>query len=180
MDVLETKKNLDESSEYHLARLILILDAFTSDGAWMKGITKLVKLDFLLRYPTYLERALQVRSASTRSLHVADYERRSIESTMVRYRYGPWDARYRRWINMLVSTGLLDIVVSGRTVEMRITDSGRGVAEALGQTDAFGLYRGRLQSLKTHLNLTATGLTKFIYQTFPALSSMRLGEEIVS
>ena len=180
MDVLAVKQYLDESNEYHLARLLLILDAFTGSETRMKGITKLVKLDFLLRYPTYLEHALELRNASTRNLEIEDYERMSIESSMVRYRYGPWDARYRGWLNLLVARRLLEVTVVGRTVEMRITGSGALFAAELRQTDEFEKFDTRVRSLRTHLDLGATSLTKFIYDAFPVLSSMRLGEEIIS
>jgi len=178
MDVLQTKHQLDSSCDYHMARLLLILDVFTGDEEWMRGITKLVKLDFLLRYPTYLERALERRNASTRSLRIEDHERASIESTMVRYRFGPWDARYRSWLNVLVSRGLLEISVSGRTVHMRITPLGGSVAARVRETTEYETLAQRVRVLHTHLDLTATGLTRFIYDTFPALSDMRLGEEI--
>lgn len=179
MDILAAKQFLDESNEYHLARLLLILDVFTGSEAHMKGITKLVKLDFLLRYPPYLEHALELRHASTRSLEIEDYERMSIESSMVRYRYGPWDARYRSWLNLLAARGLLEVSVAGRTVEMRITGLGALFAAELRKTTEFQKFDTRIRSLRAHLDLSATNLTKFIYSAFPVLSSMSLGEEII-
>ena len=178
MDVLAAKRQLDDSNDYHIARLLLILDTFTDEMTWLKGITKLVKLDFLLRYPTYLEHALEVRRESIRSLDIQDHERSSIESSMVRYRYGPWDARYRSWVNILVARGLLEISVSGRTVQMRITPKGAEVASQVRDAPEFAIVARRASVLRSHLDLTATGLTRFIYQTFPALSDMRFGEEI--
>ena len=44
-------------------RLLLLIDAFTGATRSLEGRTKLAKLDFLLRYPNYLRRALAISSA---------------------------------------------------------------------------------------------------------------------
>ena len=70
MDFVETVANLDQSPELHAARLLVLLDAFAEsgqDGA-IEGLTKLAKLDFLLRYPVMLERALKAKGRSTREV----------------------------------------------------------------------------------------------------------------
>src|SRR6266480_7920176 len=45
-------------------RLLILIDAFTSSSKSLEGRTKLAKLDFLLRYPAHLERALAVRGST--------------------------------------------------------------------------------------------------------------------
>ena len=98
---------LEQADELHLARLLVLLGAATkrrrtSDKEkTIKGITKLAKLDFLLRYPNCLERALKVLNYDPVEANVQDYERDSVESSMIRFKYGPWDDRYRRWIGLL-------------------------------------------------------------------------------
>ena len=49
---------------------------------------------------------------------------------MVRFRYGPWDARYRRWLGLLAARGLVDTVSwrSGNTVQIGLSDAGRALA----------------------------------------------------
>ena len=66
----------------------------------VKGITKLAKLDFLLRYPTCLERALHFVNTLRTPIRRKSQprERTSIESKMIRFRYGRGDPRYRRWL----------------------------------------------------------------------------------
>ena len=66
----------------------------------MEGLTKLAKLDFLLRYPVMLERAVVAKGHSTRDVHLKDHERLSVESQMVRD--SPWDHRYRELLNILI------------------------------------------------------------------------------
>jgi hypothetical protein len=97
MNLLEILISLEDNDEIHLARLLLLLRAFAGQkgNKTINGLTKMVKLDFLLRYPVYLERALQARGSSPTRAEVLDHERKSVESAMIRYHYGPWDPRYR-------------------------------------------------------------------------------------
>src|SRR5262245_34423509 len=87
---------LEEAGMSQEGRLLLLIEAFTAGDSQegIRGLTKLAKLDFLLRYPTFLERALHARNRSTHSVKVKPFERLSVESRMVRYRFGPWDHRY--------------------------------------------------------------------------------------
>jgi hypothetical protein len=49
----------ERDDNLHTARLLLLMAAHASDkGRSIEGLTKLAKLDFLLRYPNCLERAL--------------------------------------------------------------------------------------------------------------------------
>ena len=112
IDLLSALMDLEEDPVLHASRLLILLNTFRgTDDSRIKGITKIVKLDFLLRYPVYLEHALEVRDAQsdTKTLGIKDYERRSVESSMIRYRYGPWDHRYRAFINYLVAKGLVEV-----------------------------------------------------------------------
>jgi hypothetical protein len=175
VDLVQTVADLDQSPELHVARLLLLMDAFaTSDPATaIEGLTKLAKLDFLLRYPVLLERALVAKRKSTHELEVADHERHSVESEMVRYRFGPWDHRYREFLNILVAKGLASISVQGRKVVIGITPLGRSVANELATKAAFAQYAQRAKLLKRHFDLTATTLMHFIYDTFPEILSLR-------
>jgi hypothetical protein len=93
---------VEQKEDLHLARLLILIGAFEeTDKPAIEGITKLAKLDFLLRYPTYFERAVQKRGGSLASTPIADYERGTVEAQMVRYRFGPWDHRLRRFLNLL-------------------------------------------------------------------------------
>lgn len=175
MDFVEAVANLDQAPQLHAARLLLLLDAFAEDdhGGAIEGLTKLAKLDFLLRYPVMLERALEAKGRSIREVHLEVHERYSVESEMVRYRFGPWDHRYRGFINLLVAKGLASISVEGRKVVIAATEAGRERARQLSSDDLFIPYAQRARLLKRHFDLTATNLMRFIYETFPELVSLR-------
>ena len=95
MSLLEAFSELEGSDSLHEGRLLLLVSAFSPEAevGGIAGLTKLAKLDFLLRYPVLLERALTARGRSTRAVELQDFERSSVESRMVRYRFGPWDHR---------------------------------------------------------------------------------------
>ncbi len=144
----------------------------------IEGLTKLAKLDFLLRYPAFLERALKARNISEDKASVEDFERNSVEAHMVRYRYGPWDHRYRRLITTLVGLGLVEVETNKRTIMIRLTPAGRESAERIANDPAYSIISKRAGLLQKHLNMGATALMEFVYSTFPEIVSLRLGEKI--
>jgi hypothetical protein len=181
IDLVETIAGLDADSDLHTARLLVLISAFSSpdeEGSSIEGLTKLAKLDFLLRYPVMLERALISRRQSIRELHLQDHERLSVESQMVRYRFGPWDHRYREFLNILVGKGLVAVSVEGRKVVIGLTELGRTVASELNASPEFEDYARRSAVLKRHFDLQATNLVRFIYETFPEVVSLRSNERI--
>lgn len=180
MNFVEELTRLVDSGDLDSARLLLLIDSFAgSDGAGsIGGLTKLAKLDFLLRYPVMLERALTAKKRSTHRVQVLDHERSSVESEMVRYRFGPWDHRYRALLNTLVAKGLVSVRVDGRKVTIGSTEKGRALAQQLSQDELFEPYVRRSDILKKNFDVTATNLMRFIYDTFPEVVSLRSNKPI--
>ncbi|WP_017232054.1 hypothetical protein [Pandoraea sp. B-6] len=180
--VAETE-NMDD---FHLARLLVLLGsadarkstALTKAKA-VEGITKLAKLDFLLRYPTRLERALSKLGLDASVADVHPRERTSIETKMVRFRYGPWDGRYRRWLGLLAARGLITLGLQGNTVQIGLTPAGRELAEGF-RTDRMysDLSRRADIVLKSVGAMSATRLKDFVYEAIPEIVDMKWGEEI--
>src|SRR5258708_38403763 len=133
MNLIDMLADLDDDDNLHLGRLLVLLSAFVgkAETGSVDGLTKLAKLDFLLRYPVNLERALEVRAGRGVDAKLEEYERKSIESSMVRYRFGPWDFRYRRFLNTLVARGLVSVSTEGRTIKIFLTGAGRNAAGEL-------------------------------------------------
>ena len=66
----------ERDDNLHIARLLLLLAARAGEKRHsIEGLTKLAKLDFLLRYPNCLERALTAKSKPTEPAHVQEFER---------------------------------------------------------------------------------------------------------
>lgn len=180
MDLVETVAALDANPDLHAARLLILIAVFEGGkgGDAVEGLTKLAKLDFLLRYPVMLERALAAKGCSTRDVGLEDHERLSVESEMVRYRFGPWDHRYREFLNVLVGKGLVKVGIEGRKVVIALTDLGRTLVSRLSTSSEFEHYVRRSKLLKRHFDLRATNLMRFIYDTFPEVVSLRSNEKI--
>jgi hypothetical protein len=180
LELVQALARTELDDNLHMARLLMLMEAHAGTrGRPVDGVTKLAKLDFLLRYPNCLERALTAKSKPTAPAKIKDFERTTIETKMIRFRYGPWDHRYRRWIAILVAKGLLHAGVEGRTVKLWLTDAGRQTATVLSED-------GELNDLATRANIVAksfgnmsgTALKDFIYATFPEITNMRWGDPI--
>jgi hypothetical protein len=176
----------ENRDDLHLARLLVLLgsaDARRTTPATkakaVEGITKLAKLDFLLRYPTCLERALRALNRNDAEVLVQPRERTSIESKMIRFRYGPWDSRYRRWLGLLAARGLVHLGVDGNTVQIGLTDSGRSLSEQIRREPLFAELRTRSDlMLKAVGQMSATRLKDFVYEAVPEIVDMKWGDEI--
>lgn len=180
--VAETE-NMDD---FHLGRLLVLLGSadarkanLTTKAKAVEGITKLAKLDFLLRYPTCLERALAKLGRDAAKADVQLRERTSIEAKMVRFRYGPWDARYRRWLGLLAARGLVTLGVQGNTIQIGLTDAGRDLATQFRGDPLFADLTKRADVvLRAVGSMTGTKLKDFVYEAVPEIIDMKWGEEI--
>lgn len=180
-DLFGILSNLEKDEHIHLGRLLMLIYVFSGDKnkSEIEGLTKLAKLDFLLRYPTYLERALIHNNKKMSKSQPKDYERKSVEAKMVRFRYGPWDFRYRRFINTLIGMGMIYLRKQGRSYFLGITEEGIHIAGKLSTTDDFNDIIERAKIIKTNFNYSGTNLMKFIYNIFPEIVSLQYGKEII-
>jgi hypothetical protein len=164
------------------ARLLLLIAAFSQEGSSLEGRTKLAKLDFLLRYPPFFARALAKRGGLTRraaaAIEKATAEGRTIESRMMRYRYGPWDPAYFALLGRLVGKGLVEPVPEANGLGYRTTALGKTVADALAAEEAWSTIAEHAFLLKTYFDLSGNGLKNFIYENFPEVAGATWGETL--
>lgn len=170
----------DGVPEFHATRLLILLATCGSGSPKrISGRTKLAKLDFFLRYPGFLTRALDVLRA--RGQHAPEYAAESPESEapMIRYRYGPWDPRYGDFLAVLESRGLVR-VVGTRVDSIELTAAGTRLAWRLMERDEFGELRVRGDALAPVLaTWTGTALKNFVYELFPTeVGARQLRERI--
>jgi hypothetical protein len=176
----EIVTTLDRDEETHLGRILLLLFAFDreSGAPAIEGITKLAKLDFLLRYPSYFEKAMLARHVSRKRIHIEAFERKTVEAQMVRYRFGPWDHRYRRFLNLLAAKNMVRIDTNGKAVMLILTPVGKRNAERLSEENAFEPILDRARLLKEAIDIGPKDIMRFIYNTFPEISSLSYDEVI--
>lgn len=167
-------------AELHLARLLLLLGSGAARGMRVvDGITKLAKLDFLLRYPRYLERVLVLTRRNPPLVPMDAHEADTVESAMIRFRYGPWDPRYRFWLGLLLARGLVRVSREGRRVLVQVTDVGVQVSKALAAEPTMRILAERADVVMGALRtLNGTRLKDTVYEAIPELQGMRWGEEI--
>lgn len=158
------------------ARLLLLISAFGAMG--IEGRTKLAKLDFFVRYPKYLARALAIR-APERGITVEGLQDAGpIEARMIRYRYGPWDPSYFTLLGRLIGRGLIDVLPGNRALRYVVSDRGRAVASELETYESWTATATRCDLVKKHLNLMGSNLKNFVYEHFPEVTSAKWGETL--
>jgi hypothetical protein len=171
---------VEEADQFHLARLLILIRS-AAGGATksIQGITKLAKLDFLLRYPAALIRVLESQNRTKAAAKIPEEERNTIEGRMIRFRYGPWDPRYRRWIALLVSRGLASTYHMGSTVHVKLTVAGEALADDFEARSEFAELGTRAKLVSQAVgSFGAKRLMNFIYEVIPELEGKRWGEKI--
>jgi DNA-binding PadR family transcriptional regulator len=170
-------KELFQPSIESEARILLLINAFTTPANSLEGRTKLAKLDFLLRYPSFMQRALSIRTSS-QVMAVASEEQHNIEGRMIRYRYGPWDPSYYAILGRLIGKGLVETVPNQRGLSYRTTERGKQLAKVLAKEPSWLETNVRVKLLKQNFNLSGNALKKFIYEHFPEVTSASWGQKL--
>lgn len=158
------------------ARLLLLIEAFSRRTKVLEGRTKLAKLDFFVRYPTYFERALRIRRPEL--VHGAEAPEPDLESRMVRYRFGPWDPAYYALLGRLVGKGLVLPAPYAHGIGYRVTEKGRAMAGTLKDEPAWNDTSDRIQLLRKHFDLSGATLKKFVYDNFPEVTQATWGQSL--
>ncbi|MEU4424799.1 hypothetical protein AB0F81_29615 [Actinoplanes sp. NPDC024001] len=166
-----------QESLYHEARVLILISEFTAPGAPFRGLTKLAKVDFLLRYPVMAERLLPGGTTWQDSAPTAD-ERQAVESRMIRYKYGPWDDRYYPLLGALVGKRLATFARVGGSMEITLTEAGRDLSIALGETSSWAIVAERARFLREHFDLPGQELKDLIYEQLPDVVALPLRSEI--
>lgn len=171
----------DDSTDFHAARLlILLLRCGEGRTNRIAGRTKLAKLDFFVRYPAFLETARNTLIASQREpasrWHASGAE---VEAPMIRYRYGPWDPRYRQFLIFLESRGLVRITIT-RPERVSLTTIGRSLAKELASRPSFQPIVERCDAMIGNLaSLSGSELKNLVYELFPSeVSNLPMRAEI--
>jgi len=159
------------------ARLLLLINAFSGEGKSLEGRTKLAKLDFFLRYPEFLSRALAIRKPQAKVV-VREEEASNIEGGMIRYRYGPWDPSYYATLGRLIGKGLIRPMPMTGGIGYKTTEAGRSMAEKISADESWADVAARTKVLRRHFDLSGSSLKDFIYQHFPEVAGASWGKKL--
>jgi hypothetical protein len=158
----------DDSIDFHAARLLVLLRRCgEGDRYVIGGRTKLAKLDFFVRYPSFLERARDQLRAEGAPLSAWQARGAEVEAPMIRYRYGPWDPRYRQFLAFLEARQLIRVTVT-KPERVSLTAAGRRLAEQICARPSFEPIVDRCDAMVGNLaELNGTQLKDLIYELFP-------------
>jgi len=172
--------SLNENYELHLVRILILLYVISGKNRdKISGITKLVKLDFLLRYPTILQEFLLTKK--NLQIEIYEYEKDNIESKMIRFKYGPWDHRYRLFLALLEAKNLINTNIHKKTTEIMLTEKGYDVSSKLLNNEEFQIYFERSKIIKTYFSsYSGTTIANMIYEMIPKLRFLKYGELITT
>lgn len=169
----------DDILELHAARLLLLISVCgtksrSSGLKRLDGLTKLAKLDFLVRYPAFFKKLAD---------HLGDNvstPMRDIESSMVRFHYGPWDDRYYHVLAYLESRGLMQVSKEASTYKFSLTELGGRIAESFADAKSFAEITEHIQQVhKLVGKKRGTELKNLVYEVFgEEVADLRLGESI--
>jgi hypothetical protein len=165
--------------EFHAARLLLLfkLCGKTTRHSGLPridGLTKMAKLDFFVRYPQFFNTACQALGLPSESAT------RTVESSMIRFHYGPWDERYYQILAYLEGRRLLSVTKDNQTFALSLTEEGKRLADRLAEDEAFAPLVEQMRQVKKALgDKPGSTLKKLIYQIFEKEVAQRpLGEII--
>lgn len=159
----------DDSVDFHAARLLILIYVCGDEpGPYIAGRTKFAKLDFFVRYPGFLERAhaaLSVTTLGDNAFLAVDPS--EVEAPMIRYRFGPWDQRYRQFLAFLISRNLVT-VTSHRVERVKLRAAGKRTSQHLADSAVFWPLVHRCQAMQGNLaSMSGTDLKNLIYDLFP-------------
>jgi hypothetical protein len=163
----------DDLLEFHAARLLLLFKVCGVAGR-IDGLTKMAKLDFFVRYPRFFNEACKALGLP------AEASEMTVESSMIRFHYGPWDDRYYHVLAFLESTELLEVAKVKNAFTLKLTDKGQAAANQLVGEPSYSSLVEQMKRVKKSLGGKAgSSLKKLIYSVFEKEVGQRtLGETI--
>lgn len=160
--------DVDEFPEFHAARLLILMFVFTQHTKKdISGRITIAKLDFFVRYPYFLEVA--VKKLKEQGEDVPDFfaGEEGVESSMVRYRFGPWDHRYYNVIALIEARQLIKVIPQVRTEKYQVTIEGKELAEGLLKSPSFASLKLRCEVVaQVFGKFSGNQLKEFVYDTF--------------
>lgn len=162
----------DDVIEFHAGRILLLILTCGGSSGTISGLTKMAKLDFFVRYPSFF-RAVESKARPASGSEV-------IEAAMVRHHYGPWDKRYYHVLSYLEARQLISVSPSGRSYRIALTAQGKRTAKRLLDNEAFRDLVRHMRGVNEKFGKkTGNELKNLIYATFgEEVSDQKLGAVI--
>lgn len=170
----------DEIIEFHAARVLLLISmcgnkSKESDGHSIEGLTKLAKLDFFIRYPSFFNRIAEYLQKD------AQIKSEEVESKMIRFHYGPWDKRYYQVLPYLEARGIIKIEKNNKQYIFSLTKLGEDLAKQLKKNKKYSDVVGKMKVVgKTFRDTSGSRLKDLIYEVFKSEVANKNLDEIIN
>jgi len=166
----------DDILEFHAARLLLLFKICGESGQ-LRGLTKMAKLDFFIRYPQFFQTVAKILGKDVTFYR----EELAVESKMVRYHYGPWDQRYYHVLAYLEAKRLISVKKDGTAIILGLTPLGDEVAAKFEQDNSFAQLVEQIYRVNDVMgHKKGNELKSLIYQVFDQeIAKLTMGEEIL-
>lgn len=177
IELIRNAIRLEEDRNYNIARLLILISVLNgkSEERSINGIEKLGKLDFLLKHPTILQRAIGNPNVN---LRIAEHEKNSVSTRLAEYKYKPWDRKYRELVAIMGSKDLIKVTLNdARHIIIRITPKGIEIATRLMEQSEFRDIAERSKLIKSYFRSVSTNhLTRIVQGSIPRRWSAVLEE----
>jgi len=165
----------DDVLEFHAARLLLLFSVCGINGR-IDGLTKMAKLDFFVRYPQFFEDVSRYLGGGSTSAIAP----RNVESSMIRFHYGPWDKRYYHVLSYLEAKGLIAVEHAHKMYRLKLTALGTSIAQEAESRPGYSSLVVHMRRVKELLGKKAGSTLKdIVYRVFrEEVADRPLGEVI--
>lgn len=170
----------DEIIEFHAARILLLIalcgtKSKGSEGHTIEGLTKLAKLDFFVRYPSFFNK---IADYLKKKNHIDSEE---VESKMIRFHYGPWDKRYYQVLPYLEARGIIKIEKQDKQFIFSLTNLGENLANQIRDKTEFQGIVSKMKVVgKTFRKNSGNTLKNLIYEVFKNEVANKNLEDIIN
>lgn len=178
----------DDDADFHAYRILLLLytcgiiKSEVTAHQLIYGRAKFSFYDFLIRYPIYLRKVINLKAAKAKrnalllQLNLTDYERAIELSSMINYIRGPWDHNYYNVFAYMTSKRLIEInykkiTDSGqRQFCINLTDTGSNISAQITEIEKGWTERMKIINELFREDASNRAIENFIKQYFPELT----------
>lgn len=172
----------DEDYDFHSYRILLliricgIINEPFFNRYTIYGRGKFSFFDFLIRYPFYLKRVIDIEKKPKLldDLKLKSFETERALSPMIKYIRGPWDHRYDAILNYMVSKGLIKVEFtnfnkSKKAMCLTLTKLGIQISEQIIEAEPVWVDRMEIINAIFPKNTTNERIDGYIRTHFPSL-----------
>ncbi|MFC3750099.1 hypothetical protein [Paenibacillus sp. GCM10012306] len=163
---------LDERDELHIIRILILIHSLIGNkkDKVTVELTKLAKMDFLLKYPSALDSAL-TNLNKQKDVSITEAEKNNIETNILSFRFSPWSSDFRRLMVLLNAKSLIKWERRERYLDIYQTPKGLELYKEVLKYTEFKSMIKQSQAIKTNIsNLSGINLDSLLSKVLTELT----------